>query len=65
MQDAIGTSLIDCALFATNSWQVFLTVFDLANRVREDMEDDQEMINALQFGQLVIDWTDPTKLIEV
>ncbi len=27
------------------------------------MEEDQDMINPLQFGQLLVDWTDPSKIV--
>lgn len=29
------------------------------------MEDDQDMITPLQFGQLFLDWTDSSKVVEV
>ena len=29
----------------------------------DDLDEDQEMISTLQFGQQLIDWTDPTKVI--
>ena len=40
-----------------------MTAFDLVNKVYEDLEEDQKMITPLQFGQLLVDWTDPTKMI--
>ena len=41
-----------------------MTAFDLVNRVHEDMDDDQDMIDLLRFSQLLVDWTDPYKAIE-
>ena len=29
----------------------------------DDLEDEQDMISVLQFGQQLIDWTDATKVV--
>ncbi|EEB90234.1 hypothetical protein MPER_11581 [Moniliophthora perniciosa FA553] len=42
---------------------IFVSAFDLASRVYEELEEDQEMISLNQFGLLFVDWTDPTKLL--
>ncbi|KAH8108765.1 nuclear condensing complex subunit [Phellopilus nigrolimitatus] len=42
---------------------IFIAAFDLVTRVYDEMEDDQDMIAPLQFGQLLIDWTDPSKVV--
>ncbi|KAI3616327.1 condensin subunit cnd3 [Moniliophthora roreri] len=42
---------------------IFISAFDLASRVHEELEEDQEMISLHQFGLLFVDWTDPTKLL--
>ncbi|THH04392.1 hypothetical protein EW145_g5551 [Phellinidium pouzarii] len=44
---------------------IFVSAYDLVNRVYEDMEDDQDMITPLQFGQLLLDWTDSSKVVEL
>lgn len=41
--------------------QIFVTAFDLVVQVFDDLDDDQDMIKPLQFGQLFVDWTDPHK----
>lgn len=40
-----------------------MATFDLALRMHEELEDDQEMISPYQFGLLMIDWTDPQKAV--
>ncbi|KAI5122625.1 hypothetical protein M0805_008714 [Coniferiporia weirii] len=44
---------------------IFITAYDLVSRVYEDMDDDQDMITPLQFGQLLLDWTDSSKVVGV
>ena len=41
--------------------QIFISTFDLAARMSEDLNEDQEMITLHQFGLLMLDWTDPQK----
>ncbi|KAG7094853.1 hypothetical protein E1B28_005661 [Marasmius oreades] len=41
----------------------FMPAFDLVARVRDELEEDQEMISLYQFGLLIIDWTDASKLL--
>ncbi|KAG6841281.1 hypothetical protein C0991_000259 [Blastosporella zonata] len=43
---------------------VFISAFDLFMRARESLDDDQEMIPPLQFGLLLVDWTNPLKSAE-
>ena len=45
--------------------QIFISTFDLAARMREDLNEDQEMITLHQFGLLMLDWTDPQKAAEM
>lgn len=33
--------------------------------MREDLNEDQEMITLRQFGLLMLDWTDPQKAAEM
>ena len=42
-----------------------MPTFDLAVRMHDDLEDDQEMITPYQFGQLMVDWTNPRKAAEM
>ncbi|KAH9478497.1 Condensin complex subunit 3 [Psilocybe cubensis] len=44
---------------------VFMATFDLALRMHEELDDDQEMISPYQFGLLMIDWTDPQKSVGI
>lgn len=61
MQSVCGTKI--CQRYGANATQTFITTYDLVRRVYEDMDDDQDMITPLQFGQLFLDWTDYTKVI--
>jgi condensin complex subunit 3 len=45
--------------------QIFISTFDLAVRMREDLDEDQEMITLHQFGLLMLDWTNPQKAAEM
>ncbi|KAK1232890.1 chromosome condensation complex Condensin, subunit G [Marasmius sp. AFHP31] len=42
---------------------VFMSAFDLAVQVRDELEDDQEMITLHQFGTLFVDWTNAGNLL--
>ena len=44
---------------------VFMSTFDLAARMHEDLDEDQEMISPYQFGLLMVDWTNPQKAAEM
>ncbi|KAG6899482.1 hypothetical protein C0993_009846 [Termitomyces sp. T159_Od127] len=44
---------------------IFVSAFDLFMRIRENLDEDQEMITPLQFGLLLVDWTNPQKLAEM
>ncbi|CAA7257465.1 unnamed protein product [Cyclocybe aegerita] len=44
---------------------IFMSTFDLAVRLHEDLDDDQEMITPHQLGLLMVDWTNPLKAAEV
>ena len=43
--------------------QVLVKTLELIIQTYEELEDDQDMVSPLQFGQLLIDWTDPTKVV--
>lgn len=45
--------------------QIFISTFDLVARMREDLNEDKEMITLYQFGLLMLDWTDPQKAAEM
>ena len=45
--------------------KIFMSTFDLAQRMSENLEDDQEIITPYQFGQLMVDWTNPQKAAEM
>ena len=45
--------------------QVFITALDLVTKVYDDLDEDQDMITPLQFGQLLIDWTDSSKAVSL
>ncbi|KAL5523223.1 YCG1_2 [Sanghuangporus sanghuang] len=42
---------------------VFVRTLDLIFQTYEELEDDQDMITPLQFGQLLIDWADASKAV--
>ncbi|KDR80169.1 hypothetical protein GALMADRAFT_62541 [Galerina marginata CBS 339.88] len=44
---------------------IFMPTFDLAVRMHQDLDDDQEMISPYQFGLLMVDWTNPQKAAEM
>ena len=56
--DYVETSNIICD-------QIFISTFDLAVRMHEDLDEDQEMITLHQFGLLMLDWTNPQKAAEM
>ena len=43
--------------------QVFISTYDLAFSVYEELDEDETMIAPLQLGQLLIDWTDASKFV--
>ncbi|KIM86130.1 hypothetical protein PILCRDRAFT_816668 [Piloderma croceum F 1598] len=43
---------------------IFMPAYDLVTRVHRELEANQEMILPYQFGQLLIDWTNPQKAAE-
>ena len=45
--------------------QIFISTFDLVARMREDLNENKEMITLYQFGLLMLDWTDPQKAAEM
>ncbi|KAH0581314.1 hypothetical protein H2248_012409 [Termitomyces sp. 'cryptogamus'] len=49
----------------TRMQSIFISAFDLFMRIRENLDDDQEMITPLQFGLLLVDWTNPQKSAEM
>ncbi|KAF8875410.1 nuclear condensing complex subunit [Gymnopilus junonius] len=44
---------------------IFMSTFDLALRMHEDLDEDQEMISLHQFGLLMVDWTNPQKAAQI
>ncbi|KAF9461702.1 chromosome condensation complex protein [Collybia nuda] len=42
--------------------QIFIDMYGELKKVRNDLEEGQEMISAAQVGTLFVDWTDPLKL---
>ncbi|KAF4618520.1 hypothetical protein D9613_009993 [Agrocybe pediades] len=44
---------------------IFMPTYDLAVRMHEELDEDQEMITPYQFGLLMVDWTNPEKAAEV
>jgi len=42
-----------------------MPTYDLAVRMHDELEDDQEMISPYQFGLFMVDWTNPEKSSEV
>lgn len=49
----------------TSMHQVALTAYDLVTQVYSELSEDEEMISPYQFGLLLVDWTDPQKLVNV
>jgi hypothetical protein len=45
--------------------QLFLNAYDEAKRIHEELDDDQEMISPSDFGLMLVDWTDPTKAVQM
>ncbi|KAG9120574.1 hypothetical protein FRC07_003879 [Ceratobasidium sp. 392] len=45
--------------------QIFIVTFKLLSEVYREKDDDQEMVAPAQFGAHLIDWMDPTKIVEV
>ncbi|KAG6889138.1 hypothetical protein C0995_003498 [Termitomyces sp. Mi166 len=45
--------------------KIFVSVFDLFIHLRENLDNDQETITPLQFGLLLVDWTNPQKSAEM
>ncbi|KAG6907366.1 hypothetical protein DXG01_009187 [Tephrocybe rancida] len=44
---------------------IFIPTFDLFMHARENLDDAQEMIAPLQFGSLLVDWSNPQKSAEM
>jgi len=42
-----------------------LTAYDEAKRVHDELDDDQEMISPSDFALMLVDWTDPTKAVQM
>lgn len=40
-----------------------MKTLDLIFQTYEELDNDQDMISPLQFGQLLVDWTDPSKIV--
>ncbi|KAG6849522.1 hypothetical protein H0H93_007772 [Arthromyces matolae] len=44
---------------------IFIPAFDSFMQARENLDEDQDMIEPLQFGLLLVDWTNPQKRAEM
>ncbi|KAK0449796.1 nuclear condensing complex subunit [Desarmillaria tabescens] len=44
---------------------IFINAFNLASRLHDELEEDQEMISLQQFSLLLMDWTNPEKSVDV
>ncbi|KAJ2934154.1 hypothetical protein H1R20_g2926, partial [Candolleomyces eurysporus] len=44
---------------------IFLTAYDQAKKMHDDLDEDQEMISPYDFGLMIVDWSDPTKAIQI
>ncbi|KAJ2914546.1 hypothetical protein MD484_g5881, partial [Candolleomyces efflorescens] len=44
---------------------IFLTAYDQAKKMQDDLDEDQEMITPYDFGLMIVDWSDPTKAVQV
>lgn len=42
-----------------------MAAYDLVRQVHGELSVDEEMITPYQFGLLLVDWTDPQKLVNV
>jgi len=51
--------------FLADFLKIFMSTFDYALRLHEDLDDDQEMIAPYQLGLLMVDWTNPQKAAEM
>ena len=40
-----------------------MSTYDLALSVYEELDEDEKMISPLQLGQLLVDWTDASKIV--
>lgn len=39
--------------------------YDQAKVANDDLDDDQEMISPYDFGLMLVDWTDPSKAVQM
>ena len=44
---------------------MFLSAYDHAKRLHEELDDDQDMISPADFGLMFVDWSDPTKAVHM
>lgn len=44
---------------------MYLSAYDQAKTLYEDSEEDQEMIAPYDFGLMLVDWTDPSKAVQM
>ncbi|EAU89293.2 condensin subunit Cnd3 [Coprinopsis cinerea okayama7 len=44
---------------------MFLSAYDHAKRLHEELDDDQDMISPADFGLMFVDWSDPTKAVHI
>ena len=42
---------------------MFLEIFEDLSSMYEELDEDQEMVNPLQIASLLVDWTDPQKVV--
>jgi len=45
--------------------QLYLAAYDQAKVMHDDLEEDQQMIAPYDFGLMIVDWSDPTKCMQV
>jgi condensin complex subunit 3 len=43
--------------------QIFIPSFEKLSNLRNDLDDDEEMVSAAQVGNMFVDWTDPQKVM--
>ncbi|EJU03066.1 ARM repeat-containing protein [Dacryopinax primogenitus] len=44
---------------------IFVPVMEVLTQVRQDLEEDQEMISQSQIGLQLVDWTEPEKVVQI
>jgi condensin complex subunit 3 len=67
-QRCIQKACTDCKLLRSLSLltferQIFLPSFEKLSELRNDLDEDEEMVSAAQVGSMFVDWTDPQKVM--